>query len=116
MSKRYCAAYPCNNLVESGRAYCPDHQPAKPTKDSDPRYSTARWQRYRAWYMARHALCENCLQHGITKAADMVHHIISIRSGGDMYNESNTESLCNPCHAIKTAAERKKRGPVVYSY
>jgi len=114
--KRFCTAYPCNNLVRSGERYCEAHQPAKPNRDSDPFYNTARWQRFRNWYRAKNPLCERCLDEGLTVPADMVDHIIEIRDGGAKLSATNAQSLCNGCHAVKSAAERKRRGPVVYSY
>ena len=115
-SKKYCGAYPCNQLVEPGERYCPEHEPDKPTREQDLFYGTARWQRFREWYRSKHPLCELCLEQGLTVPMDCVDHVVEIRDGGDPLSAENAQSLCNSCHAAKTFKERKKRGPVVYAY
>lgn len=106
---KYCAAFPCPNLAEPGSAYCKTHQPAAPTKETDPFYLSVAWRRFRAWYINKHPLCEQCEREGRETPAVMVDHIIEIRDGGDRLSESNAMSLCWKCHARKTAAERAKR-------
>lgn len=35
--RKFCAAYPCRNLAVNG-AYCAEHRPAAPAKETDPFY------------------------------------------------------------------------------
>lgn len=56
------------------------------------------WRRVRRSQLKKYPLCERCLKRGITKAADMVHHIVAIKDGGSKTAWSNLESLCNECH------------------
>jgi 5-methylcytosine-specific restriction endonuclease McrA len=37
----------------------------------------------------------------------MTDHIIAIRDGGSRFDESNFQSLCDPCHNAKRNSERK---------
>ena len=39
--------------------------------------------------------------------AEMVDHIKPINLGGDPWDIDNTQSMCNKCHAQKSATERK---------
>ena len=107
---RYCKKYPCPNLAIPGGSYCEDHRVPE-NKATDPFYGTARWKRFRAWYLAKHRLCEVC-----EDVAVMVDHVQELKDGGSEISESNCQSLCVRCHARKTYEERKKRGPKVYSY
>ncbi len=73
----------------------------------------ARWRVLRNAYLAEHPQCEDCLSHGIHKAANCVHHIVpceTARSVRDMetlmYSATNLRALCLDCHAAIHAAER----------
>ena len=107
---KYCAAYPCPNLAEPGGAYCKTHQPARAPKETDAFYVSPTWRRFRAWYINKHPLCEQCEREGRGDVpAAMVDHIVEIKNGGALTDESNAMSLCWKCHARKTADERSKR-------
>ena len=65
-----------------------------------------RWQKARAVHLAGEPLCRRCLAQGLTTAATVVDHIRPHR--GDMalfWDQGNWQSLCKPCHDIKTAIE-----------
>ena len=68
-------------------------------------YHTKAWRMTRKFYIKDNPLCEQCKRKGITTAAQMVDHIKPIRLGGHMYDNSNLSSLCNKCHAKKSAIE-----------
>ena len=78
-------------------------------KKTDPFYGTARWQRFRGWYRRNHPLCEDCLEHGRVVPVYCVDHVKEIKDGGEPLSEDNARSLCRRCHAVKTAAVRRKR-------
>jgi 5-methylcytosine-specific restriction protein A len=69
-------------------------------RHDDKRYNRARWINLRNAYKTSNPLCENCIIGGITKVADVVHHIIPVRDGGDWYRQDNLMSLCNACHGV----------------
>lgn len=59
-------------------------------------------------WLNEHPLCVHCEQAGWITAAAEVDHIIPLHEGG-ADDESNLQSLCQPCHALKTAAEATRR-------
>ena len=64
----------------------------------------AKWQRYRASYLAKHPLCESCMLTGRTTAATVVDHITPHKGDLDLFNAAaNHQALCKPCHDSKTA-------------
>ena len=72
-----------------------------------------RWRALRNAYLAEHPQCEDCLSHGIYRAANCVHHIIpceTARSAKEMellmFSASNLRALCLQCHSDLHAAER----------
>lgn len=107
-ARRYCKAYPCNNIATNG-AYCQEHKPAAAQKETHPFYLSVQWRRFRDWYIGKHPLCEQCEREGRLTLAAMVDHIIEIKDGGALTDEENAMSLCWKCHGIKTADERSKR-------
>lgn len=108
-SQKYCAAYPCKRLVPAGQSYCAEHRPSISKKKTDSFYSTAQWQRFRAWYRTKHPFCEECLKHDQFVPMAIVDHIVEIKDGGAKLSEGNCQSLCRSCHQKKTAAESRKR-------
>lgn len=70
------------------------------------RYGQA-WKRIRDSYVKEHPLCEKCLEQGIYKAAEEVHHKLPLAEGGT-HDRNNLISLCKSCHA-KIHAERGDR-------
>lgn len=107
-ARKYCAAFPCNQIAVNG-AYCQEHQPAKAPKETDPFYLSVAWRRFRAWYLTKHPLCEQCEKEGRLIPADMVDHITEIKDGGARLAEENAMSLCWKCHGIKTQQAKNHR-------
>jgi 5-methylcytosine-specific restriction protein A len=67
-------------------------------------YGTKRWRDFRAWYRQEHPLCEDCLERGITKAMDEVHHVAKLKDNPDKaVDEQWVRSLCTECHSTRTA-------------
>lgn len=77
----------------------------------DSRYSSARWQAARAAQLARVPCCEACTAQGQVTAATVCDHRQPVRLGGDFWNTSNYQSLCQRCHQAKSAAERQQTLP-----
>lgn len=56
-----------------------------------------------------HGLCQHCFKKRMYTRADVVDHIIPYLVDPSLgLVESNLQSLCNSCHSIKTAMDKKK--------
>lgn len=69
-------------------------------------YQSERWHRYSRQYRKANPLCKHCLKEGKTAPAECVDHIVPLMLGGDIWNPTNHQGLCNHHHAIKTKAEQ----------
>lgn len=113
----------CAALVTVG-SYCPPHirvPVAKAVYDAtrrrdDPALAeaarirnSARWQRFRHWFRARHPLCSDPFgDHGEMQApAKQVHHVLSLATRPDLAcDETNCRPICTVCHARIEGMER----------
>ncbi len=100
-----CLEPGCPVLVERGRCKAhriryPDRRPTAARRGYD-----ATWRRVRAAYLRAQPFCEACEREGRTTAAQLVDHIVPLRSGGARLDPSNLQSLCRAHHAAKTARE-----------
>lgn len=108
-AKKPCGSPGCPVLV-TGAARCAVHESAR-RKASDARRGTsaqrgygARWQRARIVYLRANPLCVEHQARGKLVDATVVDHIIPHRGDTDlMWDESNWQGLCKPCHDSKTA-------------
>ncbi|NBA95517.1 HNH endonuclease [Pseudomonas sp. R5(2019)] len=107
-----CNAQGCKALTRNAR-YCDDHlhllnsvHREKPRESSSSRGYNYKWQQARKGYLRKHPLCVHCAARDrVTQATD-VDHITPHK--GDMslfWDSTNWQSLCGPCHSVKTAAE-----------
>lgn len=100
---RPCAHPGCTELIRDSR-YCPIHRTVARAIDNnrpasqDRGYDT-RWVQVRTWWRKRHPMCADCLNAGVVRRADLVHHIVPIGAGGARYDHANLVSLCVLCHA-----------------
>lgn len=63
----------------------------------------SRWRSARLLFLNDSPLCKDCLSKNITTGADVVDHIIPHRGNQQLFwDQANWQSLCSPCHAIKT--------------
>lgn len=108
-TRKYCQAFPCSNFAEHGSAYCKEHRPPRVPKETDPFYLSPAWRKFRNWYVSKHPFCELCEKQGLLVPVDVVDHIIELKDGGDRLSDSNAMSLCNRCHSLKTAKEKRRR-------
>ncbi|WP_342114595.1 HNH endonuclease [Pseudoduganella sp. OTU4001] len=67
----------------------------------------ARVDRNKKWKDA-HPLCVVCEAAGRTRPVDEVDHKVPLWAGGPD-DESNLQSLCTPCHELKTTREAAMR-------
>ena len=82
-------------------------QPRNP--EAEQRVRGSKWMAIRARWFREHPLCVHCQEQGRVTAANRLDHVIPLIDGGKD-DDSNYQSLCEPCHDIKTAAEAKARG------
>jgi 5-methylcytosine-specific restriction enzyme A len=73
-----------------------------------PRTRGSVWMARRARWLKHQPVCVMCLACGRTSAASQVDHVIPLIDGG-RDDESNYQSLCEPCHIAKTAEEAAAR-------
>lgn len=60
-------------------------------------------------HLAAEPLCRMCAAEGRVTAATLVDHIVPIEDGGAVLADANLQSLCIPCHGIKTADDLARR-------
>ena len=69
----------------------------------DKRYSTAKWQRQRAYFLQEYPLC-TCGQ-----LANVLDHIVPVRlDPSNFWNVDNWQGLCRSCHDHKSATIDKQ--------
>lgn len=72
-------------------------------------YKTTQWRKLRDAFAAENPLCRHCHDYEIITAGYIVDHIIEIEDGGQPFEWSNLQHLCQSCHNAKTAREKIKR-------
>lgn len=104
---RPCKYPGCPNLTTDKTGYCEEHR--KKARRQYDRYERdpnvkkmygSRWRKVREMYIAAHPLCEECLKQGKSTLAEEVHHIRTVKNGGDN-SFDNLMSLCRSCHNKK---------------
>ena len=69
-------------------------------------YQSTAWRKLRALKLEQEPMCEECLKAGRLTPAQMVDHIVPINKGGASLDIENLQSLCNACHARKSAKDK----------
>tara|TARA_R100000654_G_scaffold21267_5_gene42921 strand:+ start:12043 stop:12384 length:342 start_codon:yes stop_codon:yes gene_type:complete len=72
-------------------------------------YNTSRWRKMRDNYIMQNPICIICKKNNRIRKADVVDHIIEVADGGNMWELSNLQSLCDPCHRSKTSKAVHRR-------
>jgi len=111
---RICAYPGC--LERTTERYCPAHKTLAAREynqyqrnpDHNKIYGR-RWRKIRDLYIAKHPLCELCLEQGFHTPAKHVHHKTTIDDGGT-HAASNLQSLCHSCHSRITVTNRHPQG------
>ena len=111
---RPCQHPGCGVLVHGAEGSRCDKHEQQQQREQDQRRgsSTARgygadWQRLRRRKLMADPLCEGCKPSGRATLAVEVDHKIRITERPDLRLDwDNLQSLCQPCHAAKSAAER----------
>ena len=112
-SKHPCGYLGCPQLIDAGQRYCEMHkQPVRPSAAK--RGYNSKWRRLCKAYLRKHPMCVRCMQQGRYVPATVVDHIQPHRNNPAlMWDESNWQALCKPCHDKKTWTEDKNP---VYTY
>jgi 5-methylcytosine-specific restriction enzyme A len=63
-----------------------------------------RLQEIRDAHFRLYPLCVECEKRGIVRLATQLDHVVALVNGGTD-TPDNRQGLCDPCHAIKTAAD-----------
>lgn len=82
------------------------HKKPKQTRH-DPFYDLRRWRRLTISHREREPLCRECKKHGIVTAGTVVDHIVARLDGGAEWDEDNLQTLCDRCHQVKRAGEKR---------
>jgi 5-methylcytosine-specific restriction enzyme A len=66
-----------------------------------------RWRMFSEGYRQRNPLCiDPYSRHpGQVVPSSQTDHIVSLERGGEKYDESNLQPLCDACHSYKTSLE-----------
>lgn len=107
-----CAHMGCKAPSVPHSRWCVDHGPTMASKapsrvDGD-LYKGQAWASMRAAQLSKYPLCAGCKTRGIIESANVVDHIIPWRTiGREYFRTIPLQSLCIPCHSIKTGLESR---------
>lgn len=89
------------------RSWIPKRKSHEHQVDNSAFYHSKQWRALRNWFIKQNPLCAQCEREGKINGGQCVDHIKPIRlSGKKMWTcPSNLQTLCNPCHAKKSAQE-----------
>ncbi|MBZ5203209.1 HNH endonuclease [Planomicrobium chinense] len=106
--QRKCFHPSCRNFIAFTRTYCEKHEPNKEYNQARRRYDNTyiKFYKTRAWLKLRRIalmrddfMCKTCERNGIIKEAQLVHHLIEVKTDWDKRLElENLESICESCH------------------
>ena len=107
-----CSKYRCKQPTTPGSSMCIDHAPpprVNVIKRANYReYKTAVWQTIRAGQLSKQPLCQSCQLAGRVVMGVHVDHVIAWRLvGPHAFINSRFQTLCGPCHSVKTGLEQR---------
>ena len=107
-----CSIYRCKQPTRPGSSMCADHAPPptvnRAKRENAREYKTAVWQTIRAGQLSTQPLCQSCMLAGRVVGAVHVDHVIPWKSTGPHAFVANRfQSLCAPCHSVKTGLEQR---------
>lgn len=107
-------------MIDYRQKYCEKHKAEQTTvkrkerKQSEGKYfqfyQSRTWRKASYLYRLNHPVCEDCLEEGLIRKADVVDHKIELKDDwSKRLDETNFRSLCHAHHNTKTTRERRKR-------
>ena len=128
--KKYCSHSGCERLIDLNKRYCDKHKPkqqhiSKSSEFANEIHSSNKWRKTSRLYRQVNPTCQQCLKAskegdqsrgkraGMINLATSVDHIVPLFLGGEPYDWSNLQSLCDYHHSLKSQQERegKKNKP-----
>lgn len=119
-----CSDLGCKNPRSKLNSRCIVHggMDSVPTREVDSIYQTPAWKSIRARQMSIQPLCESCISRGKLAQAEHVDHVFAWKHiGRQAFTANLFQSLCKPCHSVKTGIEKRGRyvhyrvnGPIEY--
>ena len=112
MPRAQCATYHCKAPARPGSVHCVEHAPPARVnhakRETDREYKTATWATIRARELTRQPLCQSCMLAGRVSAGAHVDHVAPWkRLGGWAFTVGPFQTLCAPCHSVKTGLETR---------
>ena len=104
-----CKEYRCRNRKTTRSAYCTEHGGGQTdkAKANSKLYSQVAWSKIRTRQLSRQPLCARCYSEGKVTAATVVDHVFPHRRDADAFKVNLFQSLCAPCHSLKTQDENR---------
>jgi len=107
-----CDTLQCKAPRVEGSAYCETHGGKPKAKldrlESNRAYKHRSWESIRMGQLSKQPLCQCCLLDSRVTLASHVDHIFAWRHiGNHAFTNNAFQSLCNACHSLKSASERK---------
>ena len=110
-----CSTPMCAGMATKGTLCDPCRSEKETTyRDSPERarlnkfYASPLWRRLSQRVRRETPLCVRCTTQGLTVVADIVDHILPVRTHWDKrFDKTNLQPLCHSCHNKKTASDRR---------
>jgi 5-methylcytosine-specific restriction endonuclease McrA len=107
-----CGLYNCKAPTVKGSSLCIEHAPPVVLTDTrrafNAPYKTRAWELIRAQQLSRAPLCAACKLRGYIISASDCDHLIAWQAvGAYAFKINRFQSLCNPCHALKSSLEKR---------
>lgn len=64
----------------------------------DKRYDSREWRSLTKLVRSEEPFCRECQKKGVTTLAKVTDHIQAVRLGGNFWERSNLQPLCESCH------------------
>lgn len=128
MPKKICNYPNCKQIINYKERYCDEHKAIKEQQNKDKFklyssnkrddkeqkfYNSTAWKRTKQAVEVRdNYLCVRCLNKGIIRTREVVHHIIPIKDNWNKrYDLNNLQCLCHSCHReVHHEIDRGKKG------
>ena len=113
-SNTKCSMLGCSSVRSRYNTLCIEHggrnsyNHTEKRKDFNGKYNTKQWRKLRQAQLSKHPLCLSCLSQGRVVEAEHIDHVFPWYSyGSEAFQRNLFQSLCQPCHSIKTGLEQR---------